>query len=106
MVVLWCFRFVHLVSMADILDTDARIQELYNGARADEQQNQLDPAIQKYRAILELDPRLAPAYNNLGRLYFKQARYRDAIEVLKRALALDPKLASSRTLLGVSLYEI
>jgi tetratricopeptide (TPR) repeat protein len=106
MVVLCCFSFVQLVSMADIPDTDARIQELYNGARADEQQTQLDAAIQKYRAILELDPRLAPAYNNLGRLYFKQARYRDAIEVLKRALALDPKLASSRTLLGVSLYEI
>ena len=55
---------------------------------------------------MKLDARLAPAYNNLGRLYFEQARYAEAIKVLKRALELHPKLVPSRALLGISLYQI
>jgi len=78
---------------------------LYNEAGTAEQGGDLNAAIEKYQAILKLDPDLPAAYNNLGRLYFRQSRYTEAIDVLKRALQLDPSLESSHALVGISLYE-
>ncbi len=49
-------------------DTQARIQSLYEEARSKEQAGDMDGAVEKYRSILRLDPKLAAAYNNLGRL--------------------------------------
>ena len=87
-------------------DTESRIQQLYSEARSEEQGGDLNAAIEKYKAILELDPKLTAAYNNLGRLYLRQARYSEAIEALKHALQLDEKLAPAHALMGMSLYEI
>ena len=87
-------------------DTESRIQQLYSDARSEEQGGDLNAAIEKYKAILELDPKLTAAYNNLGRLYLRQARYSEAIEALKHALQLDEKLAPAHALMGMSLYEI
>ena len=87
-------------------DAESRIQSLYAEARSEEQGGDLDAAIEKYKAILELDPKLAAAYNNLGRLYFRQTRYSEAIAALKHALQLDEKLAPAHALMGMSLYEI
>ncbi len=84
---------------------ETRIQRLYAEARSEEGEGNLKGAVGKYHAILRLDPKLAPAYNNLGRLYFKQASYSDAIGALRHAVQLDGSLASSHALLGVSLYE-
>jgi len=87
-------------------DAGSTIQELAVQARTAEACGQLDLAAQKYRAILKLEPKLAPAYNNLGRLYFKQGRYTEAISVLRQGLTLDSQMAASRALLGIALFEV
>ncbi len=83
-----------------------RVDSLHAEASAAEASGDLATAIEKYRQMLKIDPRLAPAYNNLGALYFKQGQYREASEVLERGLKLDPSMSSASALLGLSLYQM
>jgi tetratricopeptide (TPR) repeat protein len=85
---------------------ESRIDELHAQASAAEAHGDLATAIAKYREILKLDASIAPAYNNLGALYFKQGDYRDAADVLARGLKLDPRMSSAAALLGMSLFEM
>jgi len=84
---------------------DDRVQELYAQAKAAQAQNDLPAAIAKYQEIIRLAPKLGPAYNNLGSLYFRQREFHKAAEVLDRGLKVDPSMASAAALLGISLYE-
>ena len=43
-----------------------QVQQLYQEAKLAEQAGQTDQAIQKYKEIIKLDPKLAAGYNNLG----------------------------------------
>lgn len=82
------------------------IESLHAEAAAAETKGDLPTAIEKYRAILKSNPRLAPAYNNLGALYFKEGRFHDAAEVLERGLKVDPSMSSASALLGMSLFQV
>lgn len=84
---------------------DSRIQQLYADAKAEEQADDLAGAIDKYKAILRLEPTLAAAYNNLGSLYYRQSRFDEAIAALKHACELSPKTSASRALLGFSYFQ-
>ena len=85
---------------------DARVQELYSQAKAAQSQNDLAGAIAKYEEILRIAPRLGPAYNNLGALYFRQREYRKAADVLEQGLKITPAMPSASALLGISLFEM
>jgi tetratricopeptide (TPR) repeat protein len=87
-------------------DVDTRVDRLYQEARNEEKQGRDEIAIQRYQEMIRLSPNLPAAYNNLGRLYYRQNRMEEAIKTLKRALELDAKLAPSRALLGFSYYEV
>jgi tetratricopeptide (TPR) repeat protein len=52
-----------------------QVQQLYEQAKLEEKSGRPDEAIRKYEQIIKLDPKLAAAYNNLGRLYYQQDRY-------------------------------
>src|SRR4051812_11873047 len=54
--------------------------------------------------MLQAAPRLGPAYNNLGALYFRQGRYSQAIPILRSGLRVDPGMSSASALLGISLF--
>src|ERR1700761_3353851 len=82
------------------------VQELYQQAKAAQQGGDNATAIEKYRAMLKLAPHLAPAYNNLGMLYFNQHDYAHAAEVLKRGLDINPNMPTASALLGMSYYEM
>lgn len=82
------------------------VQQLYSEARAARQQGDVQTAIQKYRQIVRLAPHLAPAYNNLGMLYFNEHDYERAAEVLKRGLELYPQMPSAAAMLGMSYYSL
>src|ERR1700761_9835739 len=82
------------------------VQALYSEAKAAQQRGDNAAAIQKYRAMLKLAPHLAPAYNNLGMLYFDQHDYPHAAEVLKRGLEINPNMPTASALLGMSYYEM
>jgi tetratricopeptide (TPR) repeat protein len=87
-------------------DTDARVEELYNQAKAAQSQGDVPGAISKYDEILRIAPRLGPAYNNLGALYFRQRDYRKAAAVLEQGLKVNSAMPSASALLGIALFEM
>jgi len=87
-------------------EDDARVEELYSQAKAAQSQGDIAAAISKYQEILHLAPRLGPAYNNLGALYFRQHDYQKAAAILEQGLKVNPTMPSASALLGISLYEM
>ncbi len=107
MVRLSCISWLILpfIVFATCAQTD-RIDSLHEEASAAEASGDLATAVAKYREMLKIDPKLAPAYNNLGALYFKQGQYQQAAEVLERGLKVDSSMSSAAALLGASLFEM
>ena len=85
---------------------DTRVQKLYEDAKAAEARGDLAGAASNYESLLQIAPRLAPAYNNLGSLYVRQREYKKAATVLEKGLKVDPKMSSASALLGMALYEL
>lgn len=83
-----------------------QVQELYAQAKAAQQRGDDGTAIQKYRAMLKQAPHLAPAYNNLGMLYFSQHDYPQAAKVLEQGLKLNPDMPTASTMLGLSYAQL
>jgi tetratricopeptide (TPR) repeat protein len=77
-------------------DLEHRIRQLDAEARTEERQGHPEVAIQKYQEIIKLDPKLPVVYNQLGRLYYQQGRFQDAVAPLKRAAELAPQARSSQ----------
>src|SRR6266850_628421 len=86
--------------------TDPQVQNFYGEAKAAEASGDLIHAAASYESLLQIAPRLGPAYNNLGALYLKQHEYRKAAAILERGLKIDPKMSSASALLGIARYEI
>ena len=87
-------------------EDDPRAQELYGQAKTAQSQGDIATAIAKYEEILRVAPRLGPAYNNLGALYFRQREYQKAASVLEAGLKISPNMPSASALLGISLFEM
>ena len=82
------------------------VQALYEKARAAQAANDEPAAIRDYEQMLKLAPDLAPAYNNLGRLLYNQGRFREAVEVIRRGLAVNPAMPQASVVLGASLLQL
>ena len=82
------------------------VQRLYAEAKTAAQQGDTTTAIAKYRAMIRLAPHLAPAYNNLGMLYFNQRDYAKAVPVLEVGLRLNPDMSTATAMLGLSDFEL
>jgi tetratricopeptide (TPR) repeat protein len=78
------------------------VMRLYADAKDAQARGDSKSAISDYRAILAADPKLAPAYNNLGLLYYQLHQYDAAIDVLQRGLRINPDMSASWVLLGSS----
>ena len=74
------------------------------GCSLDEENTALGAAIAAYEKAIELDPGLAAAHTNLGNLYYRQRRMREAIRCYEAACALDPEQAEARYNLA-NIYE-
>lgn len=85
---------------------DARVQKFYSDAKAAEARGDFAAAAISYESLLQIAPRLAPAYNNLGSLYLREREYKKAAAVLERGLKIDPTMSSASALLGIALYEM
>jgi predicted CXXCH cytochrome family protein len=66
---------------------------------------QAEPAEQAYRAALELEPHLIPAWLNLADLYRATQREQQSAEVLQRALELAPEDAAVQHAWGLHLVR-
>jgi len=85
---------------------DPRVDQLYAQAKAAQSRGDLSEAVARYEEILKIAPRLGPAYNNLGALYFRQRQFQKAANVLEQGLKISPGTPSISALLGISLYEM
>jgi tetratricopeptide (TPR) repeat protein len=70
-----------------------------------EQQGENADAEIAWRAVLKAQPSSAEAYAHLGFLEARQEHYAEAVELYRRALALDPEMPSLRLNLGLSLFK-
>jgi tetratricopeptide (TPR) repeat protein len=82
------------------------VQRLYAEARTAQEQGNTATAISKYRAMIRLAPHLAPAYNNLGMLYFNGHDYSKAVPVLQAGLRVNPEMSTATAMLGLSYFEL
>jgi tetratricopeptide (TPR) repeat protein len=105
---LLCLSLSAIATYAQSSDDEVtpQVQALYGQAKAAQQRGDNAEAIEKYRAMLKLAPHLAPAYNNLGMLYFNEHDYEHAAQVLKHGLELNPNMPTASALLGMSYHEI
>jgi tetratricopeptide (TPR) repeat protein len=85
---------------------DPQVQQLYAEAKAAQAQGDLAGAAAKYENLLQVAPKLGPAYNNLGALYLQQREYRKAAAILEKGLKVDPRMTSASVLWGIALYEM
>jgi tetratricopeptide (TPR) repeat protein len=83
-----------------------QVQQLYAEAQAAQRQGDTTTAIEKYRAMIRLAPGLAPAYNNLGMLYFNEGHYAEAAPVLEHGLKVNPRMTTASTMLGLCYFEL
>jgi tetratricopeptide (TPR) repeat protein len=95
-----------LKAQSEATAEDARVQKVYGQAKAAEARGDLAAAAASYESLLQIAPRLAPAYNNLGSLYLRQREYKKAAAVLEKGLKIDPEMSSASALLGMALYEM
>lgn len=104
----WLLVLAVTATLAQQVNDEAtpEVQQLYAQAREAQQRGDRATAIEKYRAMIALAPHLAPAYNNLGMLYFKEHDYTHAAEVLKRAVELDPNMQSASAMLGMAYFQL
>jgi tetratricopeptide (TPR) repeat protein len=63
--------------------------------------NDPSSAMKQLNTVLELDPKNAEAYANLGVIAFFERDYASASQKFRRALAIDPALPKAQALLGI-----
>jgi tetratricopeptide (TPR) repeat protein len=71
-----------------------------------QQANRLDESVAQYREVLELDPRLANAHNNLGLVYRQQGNLNQAKASYERGLDINSDSAEMHNNLGVVLFKL
>jgi len=78
------------------------LQHLHAGVEADKA-GQLDAAITEFQKAIDLDPKLAAAFVDLGEVFIEKRDYAAAVPPLKHALELNPKVEGAHQLLGYAL---
>lgn len=82
------------------------IRELFISAVHSEEAGEKLRAIELYEKMLELDPGYAPAYINLGTIYFHLRQFTRAEELYRRATETDPNYVLAFFDLGNVLDEL
>lgn len=65
---------------------------------------ELDDAVEKWSAVIELDPRNVDAYSRRGDARFKKGLFKEAVEDYDRMTGLAPALARGHWRRGLALY--
>ena len=80
------------------------LQHLHAGVEADKS-GQLDSAVAEFQKAIELDPKLAIAFVDLGEVFIEKHEYASAVPQLKKALELNPASEPGHQLLGYALLD-
>ena len=66
------------------------VEEIFDDANGDLAVGELESAVGKYRACVELDPEFFDGWHALGMALMKLGRFPEAIEAGKKTVALKP----------------
>ena len=88
------------------VDDQREVARLFAEAAQDVNGGQYAAAIEKYRAILLLQPNSPEALSNLGVAYHLAARFGEAVETLQKALRLNPSLIPANLILGMDYVRL
>jgi tetratricopeptide (TPR) repeat protein len=78
------------------------LQHLHAGVEADKS-GQLDSAVAQFQKAIDLDPKLAVAFIDLGEVFIEKREYASAVPPLTRAIELTPSSEPGHRLLGYAL---
>ena len=78
------------------------LQHLHAGVEADKA-GHLDSAISEFQKAIDLNPKLAVAFVDLGQAFIEKHDYPSAVAPLKRALEINPDVEGAHQLLGYAL---
>ena len=94
-----------LFALAVPVVAQSDLNQLYTQAQQAQAAGDLTTAIAKYEAIVQLQPRMAEAYANLGNLYFQQGNTQRAKAAYQKAIEQKPELTGPHFLLGVISFQ-
>jgi tetratricopeptide (TPR) repeat protein len=101
-----CALIVFLTISLHVSATDSNTrQEVvahYKRAEAALAKGQTDVAEREFSDILRLDPTNAESYANLGVIYFRRAKFKDAQRFFSDALTHNPSLTDAKAFLGLT----
>jgi len=83
-------------------DLRQQVESHYERAQAALAANELDKAVNEFRAILQLDPQNAEVYGNLGMIAYRRGKYGEAKDAFSKALRIKPQLTDAKAFLGLS----
>jgi tetratricopeptide (TPR) repeat protein len=68
----------------------ARVINMLNRSMSAQQRGDVEQAEELFERVLELDPNVKEAYNNLGAIYAQREEHERAKEMFRKALEIDP----------------
>ncbi len=78
----------------------------YNWGSVFEEQGRQDEARHHYARAIQMNPRHALAYNNLGIMASRQGNYREGAAYFQRALEAEPGMGRTHNNLAIALYHL
>lgn len=96
---------VFLVTSSHFAQTGAQTDKLRESAIALEQQGNIVESEQAWRAYLKTHPSNPEPYAHLGLLEAHQERYKEAVPLYRKALALNPRIPGLRLNLALALFK-
>jgi tetratricopeptide (TPR) repeat protein len=87
-----------------VIKSTPEFLKLYNGGVDDMRNKDNDAAILKFKAAIDVDPKIAPAHLNYGLLLMYSGKYNEAQTELLKAKSLDPKMPAVYGNLG-AIYQ-
>jgi predicted O-linked N-acetylglucosamine transferase (SPINDLY family) len=82
-----------------------RVASLHDQAIKSWLRNDLAAAEGLFRQVLDANPRLTPAWSNLGQVLWEQRRFQESLTCLRRAVEFDPGSAAALVNLAVALMH-
>ena len=79
------------------------IEETFKLAIENHQKNNLKIAVALYKKVLEIDPNLTNAHNNLGKILSTTGDYQGAINCFEKVIEINPNYAEAHNSLGIML---
>ncbi len=86
--------------------TDARLAAKFKEATDAQRAGKLDQAAAAYTEVVQIQPNIPEVYVNFGLVRYQQKQFKDAVELLEKAVAMKPALGGAHLFLGISYYSL